>query len=171
MSFSNLLEIDARWSNKLRIAERPGVLRTLAAIFAHSGDSWFWGLGLAIVWWQGDQSWKAWALKMLAAIVVTGLLVMTLKLIFRRRRPEGHWGGIYRKTDPNSFPSGHAARAALLAVLIPAWGPPWMAPLAIVWGPLVALARVAMGVHYISDVVAGMLLGFVVSVFALIFVT
>lgn len=166
MPDNTLLEIDARWSQKLRIAERPGALRVLAAIFAHSGDSWFCVIALAIVWWQGDQYWKNWSLNMLGAIIVTAVLVMTLKLVFRRRRPEGQWGGIYRRTDPNSFPSGHAARAALMAVLITAWGPSWLAPIAIVWAPLVALARVALGVHYISDVVVGALLGTVVSVLA-----
>jgi undecaprenyl-diphosphatase len=166
MPDNNLLEIDARWSQKLRIAERPGVLRVLAAIFAHSGDSWFCAIALAVVWWQGNQHWKEWALRLLAVIIVTAVLVMTLKLTFRRRRPEGRWGGIYRNTDPHSFPSGHAARSALLAVLITAWGPPWLAPIAIVWAPLVSLARVAMGVHYISDVVVGTLLGTVVSVVA-----
>ncbi len=169
MPGNSLLETDARWSEKLRLAERPGVLRTLSAVFAHSGDSWFCGIALAIVWLQGDQYWKEWALRMLAAIVVTAVLVMTLKLVFRRRRPEGRWGSIYRNTDPHSFPSGHAARTALLAVLITAWGPSWLAPIAIVWAPLVSLARVAMGVHYISDVVVGTLLGLSVSALAVIF--
>lgn len=169
MPDNKLLEIDARWSQKLRIAERPGVLRVLAAIFAHSGDSWFCIIALAIVWWQGDQHWKNWSLNMLVAIVVTAVLVMTLKLVFRRRRPEGQWGGIYRNADPHSFPSGHAARVALMAVLVTAWGPSWLAPIAILWALLVALARVAMGVHYISDVTVGMLLGTMVSVFAVAF--
>jgi len=165
-----LLELDARWSDKLRIAEQPGVLRTLAVVFAHSGDSWFCAIALVIVYWLGDQPWKAWSLKMLGAIVVTAVLVMTLKLLFRRRRPEGRWGNIYRSTDPHSFPSGHAARAALMAVLITAWGPAWLVPVALVWAPLVALARVAMGVHYLSDVVAGALLGLTVAIVTLVII-
>ena len=44
-------------------------------------------------------------------------LVLVLKFLIRRRRPEGEWGGIYRQTDPHSFPSGHAARSVLIAVL------------------------------------------------------
>jgi undecaprenyl-diphosphatase len=171
MSARNLLEIDSRWSNKLRIAERPGMLRTLAAVFAHSGDSWFCAIALAIVWWLGDQHWKAWSLRILGAIVITAVLVMTLKLLFRRRRPEGRWGGIYRNTDPHSFPSGHAARAVLMAVLITAWGPGWLAPIALIWAPLVALARVAMGVHYLSDVVVGGLLGLAVATLALLLIS
>lgn len=170
MSIRNLLELDARWSSKLRVAERPGMLRTLAAVFAHSGDSWFCAIALAIVWWFGDQHWKAWALGMLGAIIVTAVLVMTLKLLFRRRRPEGRWGGIYRNTDPHSFPSGHAARAALMAALIVAWGPAWLVPIALIWAPLVALARVAMGVHYLSDVVVGAILGLTVAATTLVLI-
>ena len=164
-----LLEIDAHWSGALRVAERPGILRTVAAVLAHSGDSWFCAIALAVVWWQGNQFWKAWSLKLLAGILVTALLVVILKLVFRRQRPEGRWGSIYRNTDPHSFPSGHAARVALLAVLITAWGPLWLAPIAIVWAPLVSLARVAMGVHYISDVIVGTVLGLTVSVLAIVF--
>jgi undecaprenyl-diphosphatase len=93
-------------------------------------------------------------------------VVLVLKLLIRRRRPPGEWGAIYRNTDPHSFPSGHAARAAMLAVLLCAWGPTWAAPVAIAWAPLVSLARVALGVHYLSDVIAGGVLGLAAGVLA-----
>ena len=38
-------------------------------------------------------------------------------------------------------------------------GPLWLAAALALWAPLVALARVAMGVHYLSDVVGGAVLG------------
>jgi undecaprenyl-diphosphatase len=98
------------------------------------------------------------------------VLVFAIKFTVRRRRPEGEWGQVYRKTDPHSFPSGHAARAALLAVLAIGLGPPWLGLLLAVWAPLVMLARVAMGVHYLSDVLAGALLGGLVGL-ALIWLT
>ena len=56
---------------------------------------------------------------------------------------------IYRKTDPHSFPSGHAARAFMIAVLATGLGPGWLAVVLWVWAPLVSVARVAMGVHYV----------------------
>ena len=46
------------------------------------------------------------------------------------------------------------------------WLVGWTAALGVVlalWAPLVCLARVAMGVHYLSDVLAGMLLGLVLG--------
>ncbi len=159
-----LLLLDAAWSQKLRVAERPGKRRSLAVFFAHSGDSWFWGLGLLILWFAGTPFWKGWAVVELFWISVLAALVMALKFIIRRRRPEGEWGAIYRNTDPHSFPSGHAARAFLIAVLAGALGPGWLAGILWVWAPLVALARVAMGVHYLSDIIAGALVGIVVAV-------
>jgi undecaprenyl-diphosphatase len=154
-----LIEIDARLSSRLRVAEMPGFRRTVAMILAHSGDSWFWGAALVVIWLLSDAFWKRWALVMLAAISVLAAVVMGLKFMIRRRRPEGNWGSIYRNTDPHSFPSGHAARAFLIAVLSMALGPAGLASALWIWAPLVSLARVAMGVHYVSDVLAGSILG------------
>jgi membrane-associated phospholipid phosphatase len=167
VTLERILSADARWSERLRQANRPGPLHLLASVLAHSGDSWFWGLGLAIIAWRGDAFWRSWALHLLITMAALAVLVLTLKLLIRRRRPPGEWGAIYRNTDPHSFPSGHAARAVLLAILLTAWGPTWAAPLALVWAPLVSLARVALGVHYLSDVIAGGLLGIVASLVAL----
>lgn len=170
MNLRSLLEADARWSERLRMAERPGTLHIVGAFLAHSGDSWFWGLALIAVWAMGAPAWKAWSLHLLIAIGATAALVLALKLVFRRRRPEGDWGGIYRNTDPHSFPSGHAARGVLLAIMVWAMGPGWLAPILFLWAPLVALARVAMGLHYLSDVLAGVAVGgFMGSLAVLIF--
>ena len=167
MSFRSLLELDARLSDKMRVAEKPGALRTLSAFFAHSGDSWFWAAALIILWYFSDSYWKKWAVVEFACISGLIVVVMSLKFLIKRRRPEGEWGGIYRNTDPHSFPSGHAARAFLIAVVAMPLAPAWLAILLWIWAPLVALARVAMGVHYLSDVVAGTIVGVIAAVIGL----
>lgn len=126
---------------------------------AHSGDSWFWGLGLGLLAWLGDSFWRSWAVTALISIVALAAVVLLVKFTIRRPRPQSEWGSIYRATDPHSFPSGHAARAFLLAVLALGLGPSWLAFLLSAWAPLVALARVVMGVHYLSDVLVGSLMG------------
>jgi undecaprenyl-diphosphatase len=154
-----LLTLDEAWSRRLRVAERPGLLRSLAAFLAHSGDSWFWLLGLAVLWVLANPAWRERAQVLAVGVLVTAVVVLAIKFLVRRRRPEGEWGAIYRSTDPHSFPSGHAARALMLAVLAIFLGPAWFAVLLLIWAPLVSLARVAMGLHYLSDVVVGALLG------------
>jgi undecaprenyl-diphosphatase len=153
------LERDAAWSQAVRLQDGQRLLRAIAAVLAHSGDSWFWALGLLIVAAAGSAPARVDAFRTLAAIAGLAAVVLAVKLLIRRRRPEGEWGAIYRTTDPHSFPSGHAARAVLLAVLAAGWGPPALAAALIIWAPLVALSRVAMGLHYLSDIVGGAVLG------------
>ncbi len=167
MSLRSILELDALLSNKMRVAEKPGALRSIAAFFAHSGDSWFWAAALVALWASGDSFWKKWAVEQFVSISVLVVLVMSIKFLVRRRRPEGEWGGIYRNTDPHSFPSGHAARSFLIAVVATGLGPVGLAITLWIWAPLVALARVSMGVHYVSDVVAGAAFGIIVAVIGL----
>ena len=44
------------------------------------------------------------------------------------------------------------------------FGPAWFAIALVIWAPLVAIARVAMGVHYVSDVAAGLGIGVIMGV-------
>lgn len=162
------LRTDENLTLRVRVAEKPGALRTLAAILAHSGDSWFWLAGLWVCWVLGNEFWRQRIILMASSILATAVLVLAIKRLVHRRRPAGEWGAIYRNTDPHSFPSGHAARAALLATLAVGTGPAWWALLLLIWAPMVALARVAMGVHYLSDVAAGIVLGVLAAMLILL---
>ncbi len=98
-------------------------------------------------------------------VVVAGVLGFTLKLIVARSRPS--------LPDPvstapgASFPSGHALNSfvilGVLVLLVLPMIPRRLRP--VVWAlagatvALVGFARVALGVHYVSDVVAGWLIG------------
>jgi len=167
MTLRDLLALDARLSSRLRVAERPGPLRTLAILFAHSGDSWFWAAALALTWLLGATFSKQWAAVQALGIGALIAVVMIVKFSVRRQRPEGEWGEIYRSTDPHSFPSGHAARAFLIAVLASGLSSGGLPAVLWVWAPLVALARVAMGVHYVSDILAGAILGIICGLIGL----
>jgi membrane-associated phospholipid phosphatase len=164
------LRFDTEYSQRLCIAENSGALHTTAGIIAHSGDSWVWFLVLGLVWFFGSPDWKALALTLLISILAVAAIVTLIKFSVRRQRPEGTWGTFYRRTDPHSFPSGHSARAALIALMAISLGPLWLGILLLVWAPLVILARVAMGLHYLSDVIAGALVGLLVAVVVLLFV-
>ncbi|HNN11936.1 MAG TPA: phosphatase PAP2 family protein [Anaerolineales bacterium] len=163
MNLRSILELDARLSSQMRVAEKPGFLRNVAIFFAHSGDSWFWWAALIIAWFFSNSDWKHWETVEFFGILGLAGVVLAVKFMVKRKRPEGEWGGIYRNTDPHSFPSGHAARAFLIAVVATVLTPPWVAAILWLWAPLVALARVAMGVHYLSDIIVGAVLGILVG--------
>ena len=161
MDLRDILRLDVRVSEGMRLTEKPGALRSAAVFFAHSGDSWFWGAALVLLWLLSNSFWKQWAIIVLGGISLLAALVIGMKFLIRRRRPAGEWGNIYRNTDPHSFPSGHAARAFLIAVLATGLGPAWAAGALWLWAPFVSVARVAMGVHYVSDIAAGAVVGVV----------
>jgi membrane-associated phospholipid phosphatase len=77
-------------------------------------------------------------------------------------RPEVHWSNgetrIHVGGFDNSYPSGHSARAMVLAALV-AYTWPRLRLAAVLWVLLVPVALVASGAHTISDVVGGTLLG------------
>lgn len=154
-----LILLDAQLSQQVRSIEKVTWLRPICVLLAHSGDSWFWLAGLALAVLLAPFDWKLRAGILMTGILITAVVTMAAKFTIRRQRPPGEWGEIYRSVDPHSFPSGHASRAVMLAVLSTIIFPPWIAILLLIWALLVALARVAMGVHYLSDVIAGGLLG------------
>ena len=159
MNFKKILSWDEKITSFLRLNESQKKIKPFAIFFAHSGDSWFTLLALFLVWLFTTGKWHTLTAIMAASTIALAVVVLIIKFTIRRRRPEGEWGAIYRNTDPHSFPSGHAARTTLLAVLAILLGPWWFGLILILWAPLVSLARVAMGVHYFSDVLAGFLLG------------
>jgi len=50
--------IDDRFAGLSAPVEDSRILRILAVITAHSGDSWFWLVGLGLLWWFGTEYWK-----------------------------------------------------------------------------------------------------------------
>jgi lipid A 4'-phosphatase len=95
------------------------------------------------------------------SIAASGLVVDLLKLVFGRTRPKLLFsGGAYDfgwlelRPDHWSFPSGHSATiAALVTALWFLW--PQHVLFYISVAIIVALSRVAVGAHYLSDVFAG----------------
>ena len=160
---ARLVRIDEDLTRPLTLPENPRLPRLLALGLAHSGDSYIWAGLLVAAWFLGDAprsySWKARAIMIFAGLVVTELVTVAVKMAIRRPRPAGTAGAVYRRVDPFSFPSGHAARAVMLCILAYLMGP-WAGFFAILaWSPFMVLSRIAIGIHYVFDVVAGAVMG------------
>lgn len=161
-----LKETDEKISSALRIDNENSFLFRLAAIFAHSGDSWIWCGVLFVLWLFSSGERERITAYWGGSIAVTAVFVFLLKRIIARARPAGEWGNVYRKTDPYSFPSGHSVRGGLILVLaVNTFTQPWVIGLFAVWAVLMVLSRVATGVHYFFDVLAGFILGLLIGWF------
>ncbi|WAC69511.1 phosphatase PAP2 family protein [Microbacterium sp. SL75] len=96
------------------------------------------------------------ALYFLTASVGSALLVQVVKHTFGRARPED----ILIISDYGSFPSGHTANAATIAVvaavLFPAF---WVRIVGVAWVVLMAFSRTYLHAHWLSDTAGGALIG------------
>lgn len=104
------------------------------------------------------------------AVGASGLIVDILKFVFGRARPklffeQNIYGIKFFGTEHLYFsmPSGHSATAFSLAVGVAIFFPRFAAA-AFAAAALVALSRVAITVHYLSDIVAGAYIGAVFAV-------
>jgi lipid A 4'-phosphatase len=106
---------------------------------------------------------------MFLAVAASGLIVDLLKIVVGRARPkllfatgtyDFGWFGL--RSDEWSFPSGHAATAAaLMTALWCLWPRPLLFYIAA--AALIAVSRVMIGAHYLSDVIAGAVVAVVVT--------
>lgn len=76
--------------------------------------------------------------------------VTALKHATDRTRPDG---------TPRSFPSGHSAVSAFVAICASPAMPTWGVGGCLAWALAIAWSRVRLRRHYVSDVVAGFLIG------------
>jgi undecaprenyl-diphosphatase len=159
------LQLDDATLADLRNFSSPG-LDVLATIVSLFGSEVVAGVGLVLLVVFGWQ--RRWGAAVLLVVVTGGaqLLNDILKELFHRTRPEPLGGLI--DAQQFSFPSGHAMVSAafyfflayLVWRLVHGWQRGLLAAGLIVLVMLIGLARLYLGVHYLSDVIAGYVAGF-----------
>ncbi len=159
---NRLVALDNDLSARLTLTEESGWRRTVVALGAHLGDGPLWFTIAVIAFWLGDERTRNSVLLAVVAIIVAGGLTTALKFLMRRGRPQEIPGFYSTRYDPYSFPSGHATRVACQAMVFSCQFPRW----AIVFHAsalFVALCRVALGIHYAFDILAGLAIGSLTS--------
>lgn len=99
------------------------------------------------------------------------LLNQGIKRLFRRRRPTvaGDDRFTVRRPLTTSFPSGHASSAFFAAWILSGWVSPTLTMVFFVVAVIVALSRVVVRIHHVSDIVVGSVIGTLLGIIALQF--
>jgi undecaprenyl-diphosphatase len=143
--------------------------RTMVAA-TRFGDGWGWAALALVLGGSGADGRAALVAGLIAAAVsIAGFTV--LKHVFKRPRPcELGPHPLFHVEPPDrfSFPSGHTMAAASAGAVLALYFPP-LAPLFALLALAIATSRVVLGLHYVSDVVVGAILGTLIGV--LTFVT
>jgi undecaprenyl-diphosphatase len=152
---------DHRLMRKVNRWRAPRWIRIWMICATRCGDGWLWyALGIALLIFGGQERFAAIGATMLA-ICVGILLFKLLKRISRRQRPcqiEPHCWAKILPPDQFSFPSGHAIVAFAIAMTAGSFYPQ-LHDCLLVCAVSIAVSRVLLGMHFLSDVVAGSMIG------------
>jgi undecaprenyl-diphosphatase len=152
---------DHRLMRRMNRWRAPRWIRIWMIAATRMGDGGLWyGLGIMLLVYGGPQRFSAVGASGSAALL--GVLVFkALKKLSHRSRPcqfEPHCWSKVLPPDQFSFPSGHTMTAFSVALVISYFYP-------VLEGPLfflaisIAVSRVVLGMHFLSDVLAGIVLG------------
>ncbi len=154
------LEYDFLWfvQNRLRTRKLDFVMR-IASTLGNLGFVW--------IVLMGFMMYSPFNVRPLAYAIFLGLCVhvlicnMTLKKLFARSRPnlQSDFSELVKKHRDYSFPSGHACSSSLVATILYLASSPlffFVFPLAL----LICLSRIYLSVHYPSDVLVGIIIGY-----------
>jgi undecaprenyl-diphosphatase len=141
--------------------EAPRWVRLYSLSATRGGDGWLWyAMGLVILALGGKTRFEAvGAAGVSSALSV--LLFSQLKRITGRRRPcqiEPHCWATLLPPDQFSFPSGHTMTAFAVAIPLSMFYPTLSIGL-LFCALSIAMSRILLGMHFLSDVVAGALIG------------
>lgn len=147
-----------RWWNDAVDMYRTDAVLSFALVLNSIGGGWIAILLVPLLLIAALLIARRWRAAVFAAVafLASAGAVQLLKQLFGRARPED----MIVVSDYGSFPSGHTANAATIAVVLWLVFPRvWTALLGILWIIAMALSRTLLSVHWATDTLGGALVG------------
>lgn len=164
-TLQKLAALDARLFLGINQAHQRFNLRSAVRLVSASGDGYLYALLAFILILVDRQAGSTLLLVGCAAFLVELPLYWVLKNTCKRRRPfhvVAAMAPFLKPSDEFSFPSGHTTAAFVFATAASHFFPVLTLVL-FSWAALIGLSRVMLRVHFVSDVLAGMLLGTLIA--------
>ena len=159
--FGSISTRDYKLMKRVHQWSAPRWFRVWMISATRGGDGWLWAAIAPLVLAFGGAS-RYPALGSAGLAAACGIaLFLSLKKATGRKRPcdlEPHCWNKLLPPDRFSFPSGHSMTAFAVAVSLGLFYPAVMIGL-LFCSCSIAASRVALGMHFLSDVVAGSLIG------------
>lgn len=137
---------------------------------SHTGDGHLYVMFAMLAWLLYAAQGHTFVTVGLLAFAIELPLYWILKNSFQRRRPQELsplLPTFITPSDRYSLPSGHTAAAFLMVTVISHFYPE-LTLLMVLWGGCVGGSRILLGVHFLSDVIIGALLGHVCALLSLL---
>ena len=126
-------------------------------------------IGIAIAFAVGSKAWMRIFLAMIIALALAGITTRAIKIATGRARPsvktEARWNGPQLSSKYHAFPSGHTASSTAFFVALFLARKKLGAPLLLI-PILIALSRMILGAHYLSDVTLAGIIGVICALLA-----
>ncbi|MGI8959682.1 MAG: phosphatase PAP2 family protein [Bryobacteraceae bacterium] len=152
---------DRKLMHKVNQWPAPKWVRFSAIVATRAGDGWLWVLaGLLVLFFGGQDRLPALASAGSAALAGIGIFMLTKKFSGRKRpfEIEPHCWAKLLPPDRFSFPSGHTITAFAVTISISQFYPALL-PALLFCALSIAASRILLGMHFLSDVLAGAALG------------
>lgn len=160
-AYGLVLTTDQRIMRRLHRWRAPRWLQWWMIAATLGGDGWLWGAYAALILMVGGPG-RFEAVVSAACAVATGIVLFrSIKRMVGRKRPchlEAHCWSRLLPPDQFSFPSGHSITAFAVASSL-GWYYPGLLPGLLFCAISVAISRILLGMHFLSDVLAGCALG------------
>jgi membrane-associated phospholipid phosphatase len=163
-AFWALAQLDPLFRDAIASWRTPAFVSIMKGVTV-LGEGWLLGaVALAVAWIarrRGRRDLVRAGFVTVWALIASGLIARVFKILIGRARPGAeaidHWAPSFSAAY-NSFPSGHATSAFTVAAILAVVAPRWRGAVYVA-AAVIAFSRVAVDAHFLSDAVAGGLLG------------